>query len=138
MSEWWTYRAEDFLLFSPRVYWRMFELHNAALWPLHVLTLAAGLITWQVMRAIGVTESYREVGIACLVGLLVISISPAWRPLGMPLASYAVFALLLEPLGLMISIAALCVVAAFADRDHRPLGVAGMTLFLCVLCALCG
>ena len=44
MSEWWTYRAEDFLLFSPRVYWRMFELHNAALWPLHVLTLAAGLL----------------------------------------------------------------------------------------------
>jgi len=52
MSEWWTYRAEDFLLFSPRVYWRMFELHNAALWPLHVLTLAAGfviilLIAWR-------------------------------------------------------------------------------------------
>ena len=43
MSEWWTYRPEDFLLFSPRVYWRLFELHNAALWPLHVLTLAAGL-----------------------------------------------------------------------------------------------
>jgi hypothetical protein len=52
MSEWWTYRAVNFLLFSPRVYWRMFELHNAALWPLHVLTLAAGLIiilliTWR-------------------------------------------------------------------------------------------
>jgi hypothetical protein len=43
MSEWWTYRPEDFLLFSSRVYWRMFELHNAALWPLHVVTLAAGL-----------------------------------------------------------------------------------------------
>ena len=27
MSEWWTYRAVNFLLFSPRVYWRMFELH---------------------------------------------------------------------------------------------------------------
>ena len=55
MSEWWTYRAEDFLLFSPRVYWRMFELHNAALWPLHVLTLAAGfviilLIAWRPRR----------------------------------------------------------------------------------------
>ena len=25
MSEWWTYRPEDFLLFSPRVYWRMFD-----------------------------------------------------------------------------------------------------------------
>jgi len=44
MSEWWTYRAEDFLLFSPRVYWRMFELHNAALWPLHLLMLGAGVI----------------------------------------------------------------------------------------------
>jgi hypothetical protein len=43
MSEWWTYRPEDFLLFSPRVYWRLFELHNAALWPLHVVTLAVGL-----------------------------------------------------------------------------------------------
>jgi hypothetical protein len=43
MSEWWTYRPEDFLLFSPRVYWRMFELHNAAFWPLHPATLAAGL-----------------------------------------------------------------------------------------------
>ncbi|TIO10852.1 DUF6064 family protein [Mesorhizobium sp.] len=43
MSEWWTYRLEDFLLFSPRVYWRMFELHNAAFWPLQLLTLAAGL-----------------------------------------------------------------------------------------------
>ena len=43
MSEWWTYRLEDFLLFSPRVYWRMFELHNAALWPLHLVTFAAGL-----------------------------------------------------------------------------------------------
>ena len=44
MSEWWTYRPVNFLLFSPRVYWRMFELHNAALWPLQVLALAAGLI----------------------------------------------------------------------------------------------
>ena len=43
MSEWWTYRPEDFLLFSPRVYWRVFELHNGAFWPLHLLTLAAGI-----------------------------------------------------------------------------------------------
>jgi hypothetical protein len=43
MSEWWTYELADFLLFSPRVYWRMFELHNAALWPLQLVTLAAGI-----------------------------------------------------------------------------------------------
>jgi hypothetical protein len=42
-SEWWTYRLEDLLLFSPRVYWRMFELSNEALWPLHLATFAAGL-----------------------------------------------------------------------------------------------
>ena len=43
MSEWWTYRPDDFLLFSPRVYWRMLELQNAFLWPLHLVTSAAGL-----------------------------------------------------------------------------------------------
>ncbi|MFC5068895.1 DUF6064 family protein [Flaviflagellibacter deserti] len=43
MSEWWTYRLHDFLLFSPRVYWRVFELHNEAVWPLQILTMAAGV-----------------------------------------------------------------------------------------------
>ncbi len=43
MSEWWTYQLSDFLLFSPRAYRRMFELHNEAVWPMQVLTLAAGL-----------------------------------------------------------------------------------------------
>ena len=50
MSEWWTYRLEDFLLFSPRVYWRMFELHNAAVWPLQIgaLLLGAAILVWTV------------------------------------------------------------------------------------------
>ena len=30
MSEWWTYRLTDFLLFSPRTYDRLFELYNAS------------------------------------------------------------------------------------------------------------
>ena len=30
------------LLFSPRVYWRLFELHNEALWPLQVPALLLG------------------------------------------------------------------------------------------------
>ena len=29
MSEWWTYTLSDFLLFSPRTYYRLFELYNA-------------------------------------------------------------------------------------------------------------
>lgn len=43
MSEWWTYRLGDFLLFSPETYYRLFELHNRALWPLHAVALAAGV-----------------------------------------------------------------------------------------------
>lgn len=42
MSEWWTYRPEDFLMFSLRVYERLFVLHNQALWPAQWLALALG------------------------------------------------------------------------------------------------
>ena len=44
MSEWWTYRLHDFLLFSPRTYYRLFEIYNRAVWPLHVLTIIAGIL----------------------------------------------------------------------------------------------
>jgi hypothetical protein len=55
MSEWWTYRPEDFLLFSPRVYWRLFELHNAALWPgqLAAVALLAVLVWLAAARPAG-------------------------------------------------------------------------------------
>lgn len=43
MSEWWTYRLSDFLLFNARTYHRLFELYNAEVWPLHALALACGL-----------------------------------------------------------------------------------------------
>jgi hypothetical protein len=51
MSEWWTYTLQDFLLFSPRAYWRMVELHNRAVWPLQILALLLGaaILIW-VMR----------------------------------------------------------------------------------------
>lgn len=42
MSEWWTYTLSDFLLFSPRVYYRLFELHNRALWPAQFATIVLG------------------------------------------------------------------------------------------------
>ena len=43
MADWSSYRLEDFLLFAPRAYWRLFELHNAALWPAQPLILLLGL-----------------------------------------------------------------------------------------------
>jgi hypothetical protein len=45
MPEWWTYSLSDFLLFSPRTYYRMIERHNLAVWPLQVVTLGLGLGT---------------------------------------------------------------------------------------------
>jgi hypothetical protein len=43
MSEWWTYTVSDFLLFSPSTYFRLFELYNAAIWPLQLAAVALGL-----------------------------------------------------------------------------------------------
>jgi hypothetical protein len=43
MSEWWTYSLSDFLLFSPRTYYRQFELYNAAIFPAQAFALALGV-----------------------------------------------------------------------------------------------
>ena len=43
MPDWTTYRLSDFLLFSPRTYYRLIELYNAEIWPAHLVALAAGL-----------------------------------------------------------------------------------------------
>lgn len=42
MSEWWTYRLSDFLMFEPRTYYRLFERINGELWPVPILALALG------------------------------------------------------------------------------------------------
>jgi hypothetical protein len=44
MPEWWTYSLSDFLLFSPRTYYRLIERHNLALWPAHLLPTALGIL----------------------------------------------------------------------------------------------
>lgn len=51
MSEWWTYRPSDFLLFASRTYYRLFELYNADIWPLPILTLLAGVTILVLMRS---------------------------------------------------------------------------------------
>lgn len=42
MSEWWTYSPANFLMFTARTYYRLFERHNAMLWPAHIAALLAG------------------------------------------------------------------------------------------------
>ncbi len=50
MPEWWTYTLSDFLMFSPRTYYRMLERHNAAVWPAQVLALGLGLVILALLR----------------------------------------------------------------------------------------
>lgn len=72
MSEWWTYTLSDFLMFSPRTYWRLIELYNRDFWPLHVPVLAAGLtVLW--LAAARRVQAFRLVAVVlaaswCWVG----------------------------------------------------------------------
>jgi hypothetical protein len=49
MSEWWTYRLSDFLMFSPATYWRLVERYNREVWPLQLVMVAVGVcLLWLV------------------------------------------------------------------------------------------
>lgn len=51
MSEWWTYRPSDFLMFSPGTYWRLVALYQREVWPLQVLAFGAGVaLLWLAAR----------------------------------------------------------------------------------------
>ena len=49
MSEWWTYRPADLLMFSPETYYRLFELYNADVWPAQIIGLGAGFTIFVLM-----------------------------------------------------------------------------------------
>ena len=77
MSEWWTYRPADFLMFAPRTYWRLFELHNAAWWPAPPLLLLAGLagLVWM-LRSLRTASQTRRGGLAPRAGA--VGLAAAW------------------------------------------------------------
>ena len=51
IDDWDSYALEDFLLFAPRTYFRLIELHHAAVWPAQLLAGAAlvlvGVLMWR-------------------------------------------------------------------------------------------
>ncbi|MFH5927498.1 hypothetical protein [Roseomonas xinghualingensis] len=95
--------------------------------------IGVGLILWQLMERTGATSGWMQVGLPLLVGMLILSISPAWRALGLTLGSFVAFGLALETLGLIFALVALCGISALADREHTLKSTAGMTVFLCIL-----
>lgn len=47
MDAWWSYRPSDLLMFSPAIYWRLFESLNRQAWPFAVALLVSGVgIGW--------------------------------------------------------------------------------------------
>jgi hypothetical protein len=64
MSEWWTYTLSDFLLFSPRTYYRLIELYNAAVWPAQIVTAGLGLA---ILAFLGRASAVRGRSIAAIL-----------------------------------------------------------------------
>jgi hypothetical protein len=56
MSEWWTYALSDFLLFSPRTYYRLFELYNVEIWPAQIVSVALGVAILALLPQGGVSS----------------------------------------------------------------------------------
>ena len=53
MEAWLGPSPSDLLMFDPATYYRLHELHNTALWPAHLIALAAGLALPFLLRARG-------------------------------------------------------------------------------------
>lgn len=69
MSDWASYRVEDFIPFTSDVYLRLLERMGEAFWPLHLLTLAVGF------AALGLAAT-RHVRLSCAI------IAPLWLFVG--------------------------------------------------------
>ena len=63
-GEWLTYSLSDFLLFSPRTYYRLFELYNRAIWPGQFLAMALG---FTILVLLYRTDSRRNRAIAAIL-----------------------------------------------------------------------
>jgi len=103
-----------------------------------ILAIIAGTVTYLVAPSISefFTQTYNGVGLAMLVGFLVLCWAAGWRLLGYVCASLAFFSLVLEKGGLMLALIGTIGISAMADPDHRarPLGVLGIMIFLLALC----
>jgi hypothetical protein len=132
MSEWWTYTFSDFLMFSPQVYYRLFELHNRALWPAQLLTMGAGFaIFYLLLRGQG--GKFRVMAI--MLGMLWIWLAWAffWERYATInwAAAYVAPFIAFEGL-LLIGFGAIRGGAIFRS-SREPSALAGLGLFACAL-----
>jgi hypothetical protein len=132
MTQWWTYRLSSFLLFSPRIYWRLVESYNRDIWPAHFVAAAAGVVL------LWLTAVPRPGGGRIVAGILAL----AWLGVGWAFhweryasinwaAAYFAMAFWLQA-ALLITLGVL----RLRDQERVPSGRArsvGMTLAVCGL-----
>ena len=115
MTEWWTYRLSDFLMFSARTYRRLFELYNAEVWPLPVVAFIVGVG--------GLALAWRRVpvpGLAVSLGLTVLAAAWLWIAWAFQLQRYATILTAAPWFAAAFALEALALVAAGWIGARRP------------------
>ncbi len=134
MSEWWTYRPSDFLMFAPRLYWRLFESLNLAFWPLQAgIALAGAAWLGWVWRDGGVPgRSASRLALAALAAGWALT---AWAFLWLRLAPIHWLAGYIAPLFALQAAGLLALAAQGGVRGHpaRRRRAAGLALLLWAL-----
>lgn len=103
MSDWISYRLVDFLMVSPRVYYRLIERYNQDIWPLQIIFIAGALLA----LILAVQRKDRAIAFPALAAVWAFC---AWQFLWMRYAvinwpvSYAAAAFLLQAGLLVVSI----------------------------------
>ena len=124
MSEWWTYRPSDFLMFAPRTYWRLFELHTEAWWPAQaIVSVLAALLLVGLWRRHGPTL---RVGVfAAAVAWVFVAWAFLWQryaPINWAASGFA-WGFVVQGLGLL-ALSSRSAVHATPSRERRAGGLA--------------
>jgi hypothetical protein len=131
VSEWWSYRPSDFLMFAPRIYWRLFEPLNLAFWPLQAGILLAGAAWLGWVWRNGGTPG-RSAARAALAALAMGWALTAWAFLWHRLAPIHWLAGYIAPLFALQAAALLALALHGAVQGHpdRPRRKVGLALLL--------
>jgi len=78
MPDWLTYTPETFLMFSERTYRRLFEMHNAALWPAHAAAILAGVVILVLIFRRGGAAAGRPLAIVLAVASFAVALAWFW------------------------------------------------------------
>jgi hypothetical protein len=105
-------------------------------WGSLALGIAAGTLAWKLSPSVWgfFGQTYNAVGIGMTVGFLVMAISAGWKLLAIICAAVSLFGLILEKGGFFAALTAVILVSCVAEHTHTKKGVAGLLVFLLVLC----